>query len=106
MRHPVVFSFYPLLFEQGNLVLFVHFHLVPSEPRDVSLEVISHTQLRLSWNTPSDKNGLISGYYIRWKILRNDTNHTVSGQFDTATVDENMKIFDIEDLGKHYITKN
>ena len=77
---------------------------MPGAPTNVNLEVVSSTQLRLSWDTPSEKNGIISDYYIKWRIVRNDTDHIVHGPLLTArkAETENRKMIDIEDLGKHY----
>ena len=85
--------------------MFLYFNIVPGAPTNVELEVFSSTQLRVSWDSPSERNGIISEYYIKWRIVRNDTGHIVHGPLLTArkAETESEKIIDIEDLGKHYI---
>ena len=71
----------------------------PGAPMNVSLVSTSVSQLRLSWKTPSHKNGEISAYYITWRIVRNDTNHTLDGKLIT-TVNMNTMSYNISGLGK------
>lgn len=78
-----------------------HFFADPGVPRNVSLVPISSNQLRLTWKTPSDQNGVISGYYITWRIERNDTNHTVDGELRTKKVNGNVRSYDLSNLGKY-----
>ena len=75
--------------------------LEPGAPENVSLVPISSTQLRLSWETPLKTNGEISEYYITWRIVRNDTNHTVDGLLSARSEDGSMTSYDITDLGKY-----
>ena len=89
------------------IIMFFACNLVPDVPTNVSLVAVSSAQLQLSWETPSHRNGIISVYYITWKIVRNDTNHTVDGHIKTAEVKETINIkkksFEISELGKHYL---
>ena len=48
-----------------------------------------------------DTNGVISGYYITWRIVRNDTNHTVDGELLTRTVNMYTMSYNILGLGKY-----
>ena len=75
-------------------------YLDPGVPENVSLIPVSSSQLRLSWKAPSNKNGVISGYYITWRIVRNDTNHTVDGKLRTMKVSSNTTSYYISELGK------
>ena len=74
--------------------------LVPGVPKDVVLTSSSPNQLDLTWETPSEKNGVITGYYITWRIVRNDTNHTVNGGRKTKKV--NTTSYKISELGQYY----
>ena len=91
------------------IIMFFGCNLVPSVPTNVSLVAVSSTELRLSWETPSNRNGVISAYYITWKIVRNDTNHTVDGPMETRKIEETTltvdttKSLNISKLGKHYL---
>ena len=73
---------------------------MPSEPTNVRLIPLSHNQLRFSWGPPSEKNGDITGYYITWKIVSNDTNHTVDGELKTVIVGVVLS-YDITNLGEN-----
>lgn len=86
------------------LIINVFFSFLdPDVPENVALVPISSTQLHLSWKTPLNKNGLISGYYITWRIVRNDTNHTVDGNLNTKIVNESTKSYNVPNLGKYLL---
>ena len=85
---------------------FVIFFLVSGVPRNVDLLPFSHNELRLSWNPPFEKNGVISGYFITWRIVRNATNHMIKGALENTTTDLNEKFFEISNLGKCYFYLN
>ncbi|XP_028413448.1 tyrosine-protein phosphatase Lar-like isoform X5 [Dendronephthya gigantea] len=68
---------------------------VPSQPTNVKLTPLPHHGLQLSWEAPSNKNGDLTGYNITWKIVRNDTNHTVDGDLKTKIVKDDVLSFDI-----------
>ena len=74
---------------------------MPGVPISVNLVPSSSTQLKLSWGTPSVRNGVILSYYITWRIVRNDTNHVVDGKLKTRKVElPNPKSFIIQNLGE------
>ena len=86
----------------NSLLSLVFFSVLESgPPENVALVPVSSTQLLLTWETPSDKNGVISGYYITWTIVRNDTNHTVDGNLIRTKVNESTKSYDILNLGMY-----
>ncbi|XP_046863649.1 phosphatidylinositol phosphatase PTPRQ-like isoform X3 [Xenia sp. Carnegie-2017] len=49
----------------------------PGPPVNVTLQRSSSTVLNLTWEIPSDPNGIIRGYNISWSKVLNDKNETV-----------------------------
>lgn len=37
---------------------------VPSAPRSLKVELVSPTEVKLSWDPPLHENGLLRGYYV------------------------------------------
>ncbi|XP_046841964.1 titin-like isoform X3 [Xenia sp. Carnegie-2017] len=74
-----------------------------SKPRNVSLVPISSTALNVSWLPPLNKNGRLSGYFITWRILRNDTNHSVVGQTMSESLENDTSSFEISKLEHHSV---
>ncbi|CAB4016473.1 phosphatidylinositol phosphatase PTPRQ, partial [Paramuricea clavata] len=61
----------------------------PGKPRSVQLEPISSTELGLTWTSPSDPNGVITGYRIVWSIVRDDKNMSVSNSVSKTEIKNN-----------------
>ncbi|XP_028413457.1 titin-like isoform X1 [Dendronephthya gigantea] len=51
---------------------------VPSAPTNVKIISVSSSQLNITWQPPADPNGVITGYYITWRMIKNDLNQSVS----------------------------
>ena len=77
--------------------------VAPGEPGSVNLTVISATQLNLTWVSPSDPNGVIIGYRIIWKIVKDDNNIFVNDSNSKTEIINNGRAvsFSIVKLGKH-----
>ncbi|CAB4035820.1 phosphatidylinositol phosphatase PTPRQ [Paramuricea clavata] len=75
----------------------------PGKPGNVQLERISSTELDLTWTSPSDPNGVITGYRIVWSILRDDKNMSVSNSVSKTEIIHNASTvsFRIEKLGPY-----
>ena len=76
--------------------------LAPGEPGSVDLTVISAAQLNLTWASPSDPNGVIIGYRVIWKIVRDDNNMLIEASDSKTQVinNENAELFSIVNLGE------
>ncbi|GMT14634.1 hypothetical protein PFISCL1PPCAC_5931, partial [Pristionchus fissidentatus] len=55
---------------------------VPSAPRTLKVELVSPTQVKLSWDPPLHENGQLRGYYVYKERLENGV--PVSGQLQKA----------------------
>ena len=69
---------------------------------NVSLVAASPTKLNLTWESPSDPNGVIMGYRITWRITMNDKDMRVNNN-DTKTkiINKGGAVsFQIDALGK------
>ena len=76
--------------------------LAPGKPDNVDLTVISATQLNLTWTSPSDPNGVIIGYRVMWKMVRDDNNMLIEASDSKTQVinNENAELFSIVSLGE------
>lgn len=79
--------------------------LAPGKPDNVSLVPVSATQLNLTWESPSDPNGIITGYRVIWKMVRDDNNMLIKGSDSKTQVINNKdaEFFPIMNLGKHIV---
>lgn len=81
--------------------MLLSFSSAPGEPDNVDLKVISATQLNLTWKSPRDPNGVIIGYRVIWKMVRNDNNiHRVGNSTIQVIHDGDAVMFSIVKLGK------
>ncbi|GMR36259.1 hypothetical protein PMAYCL1PPCAC_06454, partial [Pristionchus mayeri] len=55
---------------------------VPSAPRSLKVELVSPTEVKLSWDPPLHENGVLRGYYVYKERLENGV--PVSGQLQKA----------------------
>ena len=53
--------------------------LVPTEPLNLRASNVSSQQLNVSWSEPERRNGILAGYTVYYKLLRNDKNENVPG---------------------------
>lgn len=74
--------------------------LAPNIPESVELFVVSHSQLKLTWQTPSRPNGIITGYRIRWKMDSNDRLQPVDGRLNETILLNGATSFVMNGLGK------
>ena len=77
----------------------VFFVLVPGVPDNVQLMQSSATQLSLTWARPLDPNGVISGYFVTWKKIKDDKNKTVDPASNQTTLGAETRSFLVENLG-------
>ena len=77
--------------------------IAPGVPGSVQLEAVSSTKLSLTWTSPSDPNGVITGYRIVRSIVRDDKNMSVTNSVSKTEIikDESALSFRIDTLGKH-----
>ena len=84
------------------LTLSLDFHIEPGKPESFQLIPISATVLSLSWDSPSDPNGVITGYRISWKMIEDDRNMFVTeGSRVNIIKNGNAESFQIHDLGNN-----
>lgn len=76
--------------------------LAPGEPGSVKLAVISSTQLNLTWASPSDPNGVITGYRVIWRMVRDNNDVFVNDSSSRTEIINNgdAVLFAIVNLGK------
>ena len=60
----------------------------------------SHTQLNLTFEPPSDPNGVITGYLVTWKKVKNDTNDSDIGALNQTRLSNISRSFVIKNLGE------
>ncbi len=54
----------------------------------------------MSWQKPTDPNGIILGYVVTWKMVSNDRGEKVEGNLKQLTTEANVTWSVIEDLGE------
>ena len=74
--------------------------LVPSAPANVKVIAISSTQLSVTWRPPSDPNGVITGYHLTWRMVKDDLNQSRDGQLKTLNLGRSASNHTIDNLGK------
>ena len=52
---------------------------VPSSPRNLNLNVTSPTNIWVSWEEPSELNGVITSYTLKWKTNDSEADIDVPG---------------------------
>ena len=55
----------------------LYFLLVPTKPLKLRAFNVSSQELNVSWNEPERPNGILTGYTVYYKLLRNDKNDSV-----------------------------
>ena len=75
--------------------------LAPGVPENVQLVSISHSQLRLSWQPPSNPNGIITGYSVTWKMVSNDRETQVNGTLSQEDIPATNSSFVINSLSEY-----
>ena len=84
-----------ILHDQTNLILFV----APGIPHNLRIRIISSKSLRVNWNSPSDPNGIITEYELKWRLVEDDKqNKVVVGSFDNTTLTGNQQYHTITNL--------
>lgn len=62
---------------------FLFFLLVPSEPENFKVVDASLTEVKLTWNEPSEPNGIITEYLLKYNSIPSDESYSktlVSGK--------------------------
>ena len=71
-------------------IFIAYSYLAPGRPRNVQVLPISFSQLRATWQSPLDPNGVIIGYKITWRMVTDDKQQSVDGkQNETILPSEN-----------------
>ena len=79
-------------------------NLVPSVPDNVNVIAQSSTMLQVTWFPPLDPNGVITGYNITWKLIKDDNNNTVESVLNVSTpLNSSSRSYVIDSLGKLFI---
>ena len=76
------------------------FCLAPGHPGNVQLLRISFSQLRLTWQTPADPNGNITGYKVTWKMVSDDKLQSVDGKVNETILASENTSYVINYLGE------
>ena len=77
------------------------FPLVPNEPLNLRASNVSSQQLNVSWSEPERRNGILTGYTVYYKLLRDDKNKNVLGAtWKSEDIRSNKTIVILENLRK------
>ena len=82
--------------------LYCFYILEPTKPLNVSAVNVSSTALKVTWMEPERRNGILTGYTIYYRLIRNDKNENVTA---AAIVSQTISqtIFNLTGLGKNTI---
>ena len=60
----------------------------------------SATALDITWKSPSDPNGIITGYRVIWEMIKDDRNNSVSQDSGLKIINNGTaESYQIENLG-------
>ena len=77
------------------------YSLVPTEPLNLRASNVTSQQLNVSWSEPERRNGILIGYTVYYKLLRDDKNENVSGTtWKLENIASNKTTVVVEDLRK------
>ena len=77
------------------------FPLVPTEPLNLRASNVSSQQLNVSWSEPEWRNGILTGYTVYYKLLRDDKNENVLGAtWKSEDIPSNKTTVVLENLRK------
>ena len=77
------------------------FPLVPTEPLNLRASNVSSKQLNVSWSEPERRNGILTGYTVYYKLLRDDKNENFLGAtWKSEDIPSNKTIVVLENLRK------
>ena len=84
------------------LTLYSFYILEPTKPLYVSAVNVSSTTLKVTWTEPERCNGILTGYTIYYRLIRNDKNENVTA---AAIVSQTISqtFFNLTGLGKNRI---
>ena len=74
--------------------------LVPTKPLNLRASNVTSQQLNVSWSEPERRNGILTGYTIYYKLLRNDRNDIVPGTTEREETTKNNPAVELKNLGK------
>ena len=81
--------------ENTFLVEFV----VPSAPQNLTSSDVGKSWLKVTWKAPFHPNGGIIGYFVRWEMVKDDNNKTVTNPKNESKRINNREL-NITGLGK------
>ena len=74
--------------------------LAPGPPAGVSVTTLSSTSLKVIWESPSDPNGIITGYKVFYTFTVNDRGEDVTSETKVKEFKDNSTLqFVMVDLG-------
>ena len=77
------------------------FPLVPTEPLNLRASNVTSQQLNVSWSEPERRNGILTGYTVYYKLLRDDKNENVLGTtWKSEDIPSNKTTVILENLRK------
>ena len=78
--------------------------LAPSGPTSVEVIVVSSSQLNITWQPPSEPNGVIIGYDITWRMTKNDSDESVNGVLNRipSLLAASRRMYTIKQLGNYW----
>lgn len=70
------------------MIMVVHFHVAPAEPRKIKLDSINSTAISVQWRSPADREpgGLIRGYRVYY-VQVNDNDELIGAPAMVDTLD-------------------
>ena len=79
--------------------------LAPSAPTNVKVVAVSSSRLDITWQPPSDPNGVITGYNITWRMTRNDLDEPGDNKLNKipSLLSESARNYSIDNLGNNYL---
>ena len=81
--------------------LYYFYILEPTKPLNVIAVNVSSTTLKVTWTEPERRNGILTGYTIYYRLIRNDRNENVTAAIVSQTISQT--IFNLTGLGKNTI---
>ena len=85
--------------KQPLLTVIVSF-LAPGPPVEVSVEAVSSTSLKVTWKSPDDPNGIITGFRVFYTFIINDLGEAVTNKTKVKEFSDNSTLeFVMTDLG-------
>ena len=87
-----------------SLVL-LFYNLGPTKPLAVNAVNVSSTELNVTWTVPKRRNGILTGYTIYYRLVKNGKNENVADNSSTVSKNTTQTSFNLSGLGKNFFFK-